>query len=85
MVSRRRLGTYWIGDPDQGVDWRQSGGCFFNLLPYLDQQVLWGLQSGKSASTMPTKTAAAAQMCATPLDVLYCPRPSGNGLHRLRL
>jgi prepilin-type N-terminal cleavage/methylation domain-containing protein/prepilin-type processing-associated H-X9-DG protein len=66
-------GAYWIGDPGQGVDWRQSGGCFFNLLPYIDQQSLWGLQSGKSAATTPTKTAAAAQMCATPLSVFYCP------------
>ncbi len=66
-------GAYWIGDPEQGVDWRQSGGCLYNLLPYMEQQSLWGLQLGKSTSTTPTKTAAASQMCATPLSVMYCP------------
>ncbi len=66
-------GWQWIGDPDQGFDYRQPGGWMFNILPYLEQQALHDLQSGKSTSSTPTRTAAAAQMIATPLAVMICP------------
>ena len=66
-------GWRWIGDPDQGNDWRQPGGWIFNSLPYLEQEGLHQLQAGRSSSTSPTKTAAASQMISTPLSVMNCP------------
>ena len=66
-------GYAWIGDPDKGNDWRQPGGWMFNILPYLEQQTVYDLQSGKSSSSSPTKTAAASQMLQTPLEAMHCP------------
>ena len=63
-------GWYWIGDPDRGTDWRQPGGWVYNVLPYLEQQALHDLQSGKTGAA---RTAAAAQMIATPLETFNCP------------
>ena len=37
-------GYYWSGDPHYGNDWRQPGGCIYNLLPYIEQQALHDLQ-----------------------------------------
>ncbi len=66
-------GRGWLGDPDRGVNYRQPGGWIFNILPYLEQQGLYNLQLGRSSSTSPTRTAAAAQMISTPLAVFNCP------------
>ncbi len=66
-------GYLWIGDPERGFDYRQPGGWMFNLLPFMEQQVLHDLQTGKSTSTSPTKTAAASTMISTPLSVMHCP------------
>ena len=66
-------GFSWIGDPDRGFGQEQPGGWVYNVLPYLEQQALHDLPLGKSASTTPSRTAAAAQMIGTPLAVLYCP------------
>src|SRR5690349_6670512 len=43
-------GWYWIGDPDMGTNWRQPGGWIYNLLPYIEQQNLHDLQSGKTGA-----------------------------------
>ncbi len=43
------------------------------MLPFVEQEALYNLQKGKSSSTSPTRTAAAAQMLATPLSLLHCP------------
>jgi len=66
-------GWGWIGDPDRGFAQKQPGGWIYNLLPYMEQQALHDLQLGKSTSTSPTRTAAAAQMIGTPLNALSCP------------
>ena len=29
-------GSFWVGDPQYGNDWRQPGGWIFNLLPYVE-------------------------------------------------
>ena len=40
----------WIGDPDRGTDWRQPGGQFYNMLPYLEQEALHDLQAEKTGA-----------------------------------
>ncbi len=66
-------GGTWIGDPDRGFGVQQPGGWIFNILPFLEQQSLHDLPSGKSASTTPTRTAASATMITTPLAAMICP------------
>ena len=63
-------GYSWVGDPDRGNDWRQPGGWIYNLLPYLEQQALHDLPSGKSGQPL---LDAVTQMMETPLDGLICP------------
>jgi prepilin-type N-terminal cleavage/methylation domain-containing protein/prepilin-type processing-associated H-X9-DG protein len=66
-------GWAWFGDPDRGFNHRQPGGWIYNILPYLEQQALHDLQTGKSTATSPTRGAAAAQMLSTPLGMMICP------------
>jgi prepilin-type processing-associated H-X9-DG protein len=63
-------GWYWIGDPDAGTNWRQPGGWIYNTLPYLEQENLYSLQSGKTGAARLT---AATQMVQTPLPGMNCP------------
>ena len=63
-------GYGWLGDPDRGTDHRQPGGWIFNLLPYMELQSLYDLQSGKSGTA---RTTAAAEMAQTPVSAWYCP------------
>lgn len=66
-------GWGWIGDPDRGFDHRQPGGWVFMVLPFLEQEPLYSLQSGKTSSSTPTRAAAGAQLVSTPLAVFQCP------------
>jgi prepilin-type N-terminal cleavage/methylation domain-containing protein/prepilin-type processing-associated H-X9-DG protein len=63
-------GWYWIGDPDKGNGWQQPGGWMYNLLPYVEQQNLHGLQSNQTGAA---RLAAATQMIQTPLPSFNCP------------
>ena len=63
-------GYSWVGDPDRGNDWRQPGGWIYNLLPFMEQQALHDLPSGKSGEPL---LDAVTQMMQTPLDGLICP------------
>ena len=76
-------GWGWIGDPDRGFNHRQPGGWVFPVLPFLEQEPLYSLQSGRTASTTPTRAAAGAQLVSTPLSVFQCPsrRPAQNYPH----
>jgi hypothetical protein len=69
-------GWLWVGDPDRGVDQRQPGGWFYNVLPYIEQQALHDLGSDGSSTdgdSNATKKAAAATRLTTPLTVMVCP------------
>jgi len=66
-------GWGWIGDPDRGFDHRQPGGWVFTVLPFMEQEPLYSLQAGKTASTTPTRAAAGAQLVSTPLAAFQCP------------
>lgn len=69
-------GWQWIGDPDRGSGWQQPGGWIFNVLPYVEQQTLHGLQAGKTGTP---KLDAAATMLSSQVAEFYCPsrRPVG--------
>lgn len=63
-------GWGWIGDPTHGSGITQPGGWIYNALPYMDQQNIHDLQSGKTGASLAT---AAGQMLTTTLAVLNCP------------
>ena len=66
-------GWGWVGDPNHGAGWKQPGGWIFCILPFIDQQNLYGLQMGLTSSSSPTKSSAAQTMLSTPLAALICP------------
>jgi len=63
-------GWGWVGDPNHGAGWKQPGGWIFSILPFIDQQNLYGLQMGLTGSA---KGTAAGTMLSTPLAALICP------------
>jgi type II secretory pathway pseudopilin PulG len=63
-------GCYWGGDPDCGFGPTQPGGWIYNVLPYIEQQSLWGMGAGQSPAR---KKIEAAKVFATPLSMLNCP------------
>jgi prepilin-type N-terminal cleavage/methylation domain-containing protein/prepilin-type processing-associated H-X9-DG protein len=62
----------WTGDPDRGTDRKQPGGWIYNVLPQLEQQPLYDMQSGLAVGS-PARLDAATQMCQTPLTEVHCP------------
>jgi prepilin-type processing-associated H-X9-DG protein len=66
-------GQDWIGNPDWGFGGKQSGGWVFSVLPYMEMQALYDVQSGKTASTSPTRADAASRMMSMPVSAMYCP------------
>jgi prepilin-type N-terminal cleavage/methylation domain-containing protein len=68
----------WVGDPDQGNDWRQPGGWIYNVLPFIEQQELHDLGAGLSYNGDPPnhgspKCLANAQRLTVPFTILNCP------------
>ncbi len=70
-------GWAWVGDPDQGTDRNQPGGWVYNSLPYIEQQVVHDLGTGKTFSEKQTIN---QQMVTTPPAFMNCPsrRPNKN-------
>ena len=62
--------AYWMGDPDRGNAEKQPGGPIFNLLPYMEQTQLYGLQA---KTTGDARKAKALEMLTTPVAGLMCP------------
>jgi len=73
-------GWGWIGDPDRGFNHLQPGGWVFTILPFMEQQPLYSLQSGLTGTA---RSAAGAQLVTTPLAGFQCPsrRPVRNYVH----
>jgi prepilin-type N-terminal cleavage/methylation domain-containing protein/prepilin-type processing-associated H-X9-DG protein len=69
---------YTIGNPDRGTETKQPGGWLFNILPYLEQEAVYNLQSNKTGAALKID---AAQMARTPLSVLNCPSRRPIELH----
>ncbi|MCG8585041.1 MAG: DUF1559 domain-containing protein [Pirellulales bacterium] len=63
-------GWQWAGDPDRGFGKRQPGGWVYNILPFLDQELLHQLGAGESDAARAT---AAGKVSQTPLTVMNCP------------
>ncbi len=63
-------GWSWVGDPDRGSGLQQPGGWVFTTLPYLEQEALFSLGSGQTATA---KMATASQLSQTPLAIQQCP------------
>jgi prepilin-type N-terminal cleavage/methylation domain-containing protein/prepilin-type processing-associated H-X9-DG protein len=63
-------GWGWVGDPDRGFNKKQPGGWIYNILPYIEQQVLHDLGTGKPTAA---KRADATKVTATPLSFINCP------------
>ena len=63
-------GWLWVGDPDRGFGKTQPGGWIYSLLPFVEQETLHQLGSGK---TDEEKKVDAATVVQTPLAMLNCP------------
>jgi len=68
-------GYAWTGDADRYNDWRQPGGWFYNILPYIEQQAMHDMGAGLPPWGQPgtAKGLAHIQRASIPLTVLYCP------------
>lgn len=65
-------GFWWWGDPDRGFGKRQHGGWGYNVLPFIEQQVLYKMGAGLD-ETSTAKRDVIAQRIATPLPIMRCP------------
>ena len=63
-------GFAWTGDADRGTDWRQPAGWIYNILPYVEQQALHDMDTGKGPSS---PCPARIQRICTPLSIYNCP------------
>jgi prepilin-type N-terminal cleavage/methylation domain-containing protein/prepilin-type processing-associated H-X9-DG protein len=63
-------GANWVGDPDSGFSTRQPGGWIYNVLPYIEQESLRRIGSGKPPAT---KRTALVELLQTPIPTLHCP------------
>jgi hypothetical protein len=73
-------GYNWVGDPDCGFGPRQPGGFFYNILPYMEQQVLHDFQQA-AAFQSAARNALAFQMCQTVVATFSCPTRRPPVLH----
>jgi prepilin-type N-terminal cleavage/methylation domain-containing protein/prepilin-type processing-associated H-X9-DG protein len=72
-------GWYWVGDPDRGKDERQPGGWCYNILQYIEQDSLWKIGAGQSASQ---KAILNRDMIARVVNVYFCPSRRGPRAYR---
>jgi prepilin-type N-terminal cleavage/methylation domain-containing protein len=63
-------GWGWLGEPDRGFGRRQPGGWVYNILPFIEEEVLHELGAGGSTSII---RSTRAKMYQTPLAVMNCP------------
>ncbi len=66
-------GWDWTGDPDMGNDQHQPGGWFYNVLPFIEQQVMHDMGAGLEPWNNPQKMTANLQRVGTALSGFYCP------------
>ncbi len=63
----------WEGDPDFGFGANQPGSWLYSMLPFIEQQALWGLgQDGDKALSSGVKDGNSTRL-DTPITVFYCP------------
>ena len=66
-------GPCWAGDSERGFGGRQPGGWIYSILPYIDQQPMYELGRGATATSNPTLAECVLQCVGTPLASLICP------------
>jgi prepilin-type N-terminal cleavage/methylation domain-containing protein/prepilin-type processing-associated H-X9-DG protein len=67
-------GWHWVGDPDRGYTRRQTGGWFYNILPYIEENKLHMLPGdGDQYTITDTQKARANAMIKTPITIANCP------------
>jgi prepilin-type N-terminal cleavage/methylation domain-containing protein len=73
-------GYFWVGDADRGFGENQPGGWTFNLLPFIEQQVLYNRASDGDPETMNQVQKDGARYIVTnPLAIVTCPSRRGLG------
>jgi prepilin-type N-terminal cleavage/methylation domain-containing protein/prepilin-type processing-associated H-X9-DG protein len=63
-------GWGWAGDPDLGFGIYQTGGFFYNLLPFVDQKNVHDIGAGQTASQ---KMSTLVQTLSLPIATYQCP------------
>lgn len=67
-------GYLWVGDADRMSGPNQPGGWFYQILPALDQQILYNLPAdGDPDKVTATQMTNAAEMVRTSIAVAVCP------------
>jgi prepilin-type N-terminal cleavage/methylation domain-containing protein len=67
-------GFFWVGDPDRGINKRQPGGPFYNVLPFMEQQSLHDLATDGSPDTITaTQKTQSRLLVRTALFAFHCP------------
>ena len=67
-------GWSWVGDPDRGFGKRQTGGWFYNILPFIEENDLYLLpQDGNQNGITEKQKAGANVMTRTALGIANCP------------
>lgn len=67
-------GPIWVGDPLLGFGEDQPGGWIFNILPYMEQELIHSLpDDGEANAVLPKQMVLAATMCSTPIAAFNCP------------
>jgi prepilin-type N-terminal cleavage/methylation domain-containing protein len=72
-------GPRWVGDPTQGNTSKQPGGWVFNILPYVEGDVLHDYGADGSIA----KSAIVQKQVATTLGFMNCPSRRGGQLYQL--
>ena len=79
-------GRKWLGDADKGTGASQPGGWTYQLLPFMDFDMIHdkgkGLGDGTNSSS--GKYAAVAEMRSAAIASFLCPRAASHVLSRLR-
>jgi len=78
LNSENTLGYYpsggwgytWMSDPTRGSGRRQPGSWAYNVLPYVEQQLLWSQGQDSSGNS---KKLALIRLCMTPIPMFHCP------------
>ncbi len=65
-------GYNWWGDPDRGAGKRQHGGWGYNVLPFIEENVLHGAGAGLDEIGT-QKRDAIAKRVGVPVALFYCP------------
>ena len=63
-------GWGWVGDADRGFGYRQPGGWFYNVLPYLDLNDLHDMGKGANPGTKAVQNGLRVQI---PTAITICP------------